>query len=94
LAGLGIADLPAYLVADDLRLGRLESVLDDYMTLDRTVYAVYPSGGAVSPRVREFVKLLLSHFADEGIASAAPRPRSAGGRLLRRADAAGASKTP
>ncbi|HWL87338.1 MAG TPA: substrate binding domain-containing protein, partial [Polyangiaceae bacterium] len=63
LAGLGIADLPTYLVADDLRAGRLKSVLDDYVTVGRAVYAVYTPGRSVPASVREFVKFLVHWFA-------------------------------
>jgi DNA-binding transcriptional LysR family regulator len=61
LAGLGIADLPLYLVAEDLRAGRLQTVLDEFVVADRAVYAVYP-GRPVPARVREFVKLLVRQF--------------------------------
>jgi DNA-binding transcriptional LysR family regulator len=64
LAGLGIADLPAYLVADDLRAGRLESILDAYVAVDRAFYAVYAPAVPVPARVREIVRLLVARFAD------------------------------
>lgn len=72
LAGLGIGDLPTYLVADDLRAGRLESVLDGYVVPDRAVYAVYAAAVPVPARVREVVRLLVDQFADTTI----PRARS------------------
>jgi len=62
LAGEGIADLPLYLVADDLRAGRLESVLDAFVAPERAVYALYVGGRSVPARAREFVKVLLRHF--------------------------------
>jgi LysR family transcriptional activator of dmlA len=64
VAGLGIADLPAYLVAEDLRSGRLESVLDDFVAVDRAVYAVYPPGRSVPARSREFVRVLAREYAE------------------------------
>ena len=67
LAGLGIADLPTYLVAEDLRSGRLETVLDEFATIGRSVYAVYAPGRSVPARVREFVKFLTRQFG--GVAS-------------------------
>jgi LysR family transcriptional activator of dmlA len=80
LAGEGIADLPYYLVADDLRAGRLESVLDDFVAPERAVYALYAAGRSLPARSREFVKILVASFGAEAAAEAAPKPRSAGGR--------------
>ena len=91
LAGLGIADLPTYLVKDDLRSGRLEAVLDDFATIGRSVYAVYAPGRSVPARVREFVKLLTRMFEEEAreareeraepVARPVRRVRGSGGRL-------------
>jgi LysR family transcriptional activator of dmlA len=80
LAGLGIADLPAYLVSDDVRAGRLEPVLDEFVVPDRAVYALYASGRSLPARSREFVKLLVRHFHEDAPAEALPRARSAGSR--------------
>ncbi len=73
LAGLGVADLPAYLVGDELRAGRLETVLDAFVAADRAIYAVYARAAPVPARVREFVKLLAEQFG--GAAAARPSPR-------------------
>jgi LysR family transcriptional regulator, transcriptional activator for dmlA len=72
LAGLGIADLPAYLVGDELREGRLVTVLDEFVATDRTIYAVYAPSATVPARVREFLKLLGEQFEP---ASTRPAPR-------------------
>jgi LysR family transcriptional activator of dmlA len=73
IAGLGIADLPSYLVADDIRAGRLEPVLDEFIAPERSVYALYASGASVPARSREFVKLLVRRFAEDAAAEALPR---------------------
>jgi DNA-binding transcriptional LysR family regulator len=65
IAGLGIADLPVYLAAEEIRTGRLESVLDDFVAFDRAVYAVYPPGRSVPARSREFVRVLARDYAEE-----------------------------
>jgi DNA-binding transcriptional LysR family regulator len=70
IGGLGIADLPLYLAAEDLRVGRLESVLDDFAVVDRAVYAVYPSGRSVPARSREFVRVLARDYAERDDAGA------------------------
>jgi len=61
-AGLGIADLPSYLIAEDLRAGRLETVLEDFVAIGRSIYAVYTPGRSVPASVRELVKLLVRQF--------------------------------
>jgi DNA-binding transcriptional LysR family regulator len=76
LAGLGIADLPLYLVAEDLRAGRLQTVLDEFVVVDRAVYAVYAPGRPVPARVREFVKLLVRQFEERKLTRTG-LPRSA-----------------
>jgi len=42
LAGFGIADLPRYLVEEDLRKGKLISVLSRFIVNERSVFALYP----------------------------------------------------
>jgi DNA-binding transcriptional LysR family regulator len=78
LAGLGIADLPSYLVAEDLRAGRLEAVLDDFVGSERAVYALHASGRSLPARTREFVKVLVRHFHEDEAREALPPLRSAG----------------
>ena len=80
LAGLGIADLPSYLVGDDIRAGRLESVLDEFVAPERAVYALYASGRSLPARSREFVKLLVRQFHEAAASEALPRPRLAASR--------------
>jgi len=80
LAGLGIADLPSYLVTDDIRAGRLESVLDELVAPERAIYALHASGRSLPARSREFVKLLVRHFQEDTIAERLPRSRAAGSR--------------
>ncbi|MCU0687934.1 MAG: LysR family transcriptional regulator [Polyangiaceae bacterium] len=94
LAGLGIVDLPAYLVGDELRSGRLVTVLDEFVAVDRAIYAVYAPSAAVPARSREFVKLLAEQFveprAEPPVAPPSkppvapePGPRGPRGRKLR-----------
>jgi DNA-binding transcriptional LysR family regulator len=73
IAGLGIADLPVYLAAEEVRTGRLESVLDDFVAFDRAVYAVYPPGRSVPARSREFVRVLARDYAEENAVSTLQR---------------------
>lgn len=60
LDGIGIAQLPAYLVAPDLKAGRLVSFLEDRVAEGKTIYAVYPHTRHLSPKVRAFIDFLVA----------------------------------
>jgi DNA-binding transcriptional LysR family regulator len=55
MAGLGIALLPAFLCAGDLRARRLERVLAGWNAPPTPVHVVYPSTRHLSPKVKSFV---------------------------------------
>jgi DNA-binding transcriptional LysR family regulator len=63
LRGLGIVLLPAYVVREDLRAGRLQEVLSDSISEDPDVYLVYPHARHLSSKVRVFADFLLERFA-------------------------------
>jgi DNA-binding transcriptional LysR family regulator len=63
LGGLGLAVLPRFMVASDLKAGRLVSVLDSLHAPALGIHAVYPEGRRVPAKVRAFVDLLAAHFA-------------------------------
>jgi DNA-binding transcriptional LysR family regulator len=63
LAGLGIALIPRYVVADDLASGLLVTVLPRYKTTARPLLAVYPRTSAVPQKVRIFIDFLKDWFA-------------------------------
>jgi len=72
LQGLGLANLPTFLVGDDLRAGRLVSVLQKTTPLALTLSAVYPPTRHITPKVRAFVDFLAERFGpvpycDEGV---------------------------
>ncbi|RYZ43515.1 MAG: LysR family transcriptional regulator [Myxococcaceae bacterium] len=62
LAGTGISWQPTFLVAEDLRLGRLVRVLPHHHLPDIDVLAVYPSRRHVSAKVRVMVDFLVEAF--------------------------------
>ena len=68
IGGAGLTLLPEYLVADDIRAGRLEAVLGDYMVDYGGVFIVYPRSRYPSSAVRALADRL----------SAAPAPIRAG----------------
>jgi LysR family transcriptional regulator, transcriptional activator for dmlA len=62
LSGLGIADLPRYLVEEELAAGRLEAVLERFIPVGRGVFAIYAPSPYVPVKVRRFVELLEEAF--------------------------------
>ncbi len=64
LNGNGIFIGPTYMVADALKEGRLETVLDDYAPAATGLYAVYPYSKLVSKKVRAFVDYLVEAWGD------------------------------
>ena len=57
LAGLGIARLPGWLVAEDVQAGRLEILLRDFdpTPVDSAIYALCPERMSTLPKVASFV---------------------------------------
>jgi DNA-binding transcriptional LysR family regulator len=65
LRGLGIALLPTFIVGKDLQSGRLQSVLSDYVPLERHIYAVYLPNRQLSAKVRAFIDFFLARIGPE-----------------------------
>lgn len=63
LAGLGIARLSTYLVAGDLRTGKLVRVLPEYTHEKADLFAIFPERRNLSPKVRAFVDYLVEQFS-------------------------------
>ena len=66
IAGLGIAYLPAFLYTDALRQGLVEEAMSGLPAEVQGIYAVYPQGRFVQPKVRAFIDFLVRHFANKG----------------------------
>ena len=64
-AGLGIAYLPDFLIADDLAAGRLCRVLPEHCSGDVPMLAIYPDKRLLEPRVRRFIDLLVEELGAE-----------------------------
>jgi DNA-binding transcriptional LysR family regulator len=63
--GQGLTVLPSFLVADDLRAGRLVPILNEHLTTEYPVSAIYPHRHRLSAKVRSFIDLLARHFRDD-----------------------------
>lgn len=64
-AGLGVAILPSFIVADAMEAGKLEIVLPAFPLEESALYAVMPPGRATTARVRALVDFLGSRFGPE-----------------------------
>jgi DNA-binding transcriptional LysR family regulator len=62
-AGVGIGMMPAFMVAADIRAGRLRELLAGYDGPQTALYAVYPHSRHVTAKVRLFVDFLAERFA-------------------------------
>jgi DNA-binding transcriptional LysR family regulator len=61
-AGFGISLMPFPYVQDDLNDGRLQPALEDWSTVETTLYAVYSSRQHVAPKIRAFLDFLIEQF--------------------------------
>ena len=61
--GFGISLIPLPYVEGDLKEGRLHTALDDWTTVQTTLYAVYPSRQHLAPKIRAFLDFLVEAFA-------------------------------
>jgi DNA-binding transcriptional LysR family regulator len=68
VAGLGIALLPEFIVADALRTGTLVTVLETFERPPFGLYAVYPQHRQRSSTIRAFTSFLREALAEKGSA--------------------------
>jgi len=64
LAGLGVAQMPALLCADEVDAGELTVVLPSWSAPESSLYVVYPSRRHLSAKVRVFVDFLSESFGE------------------------------
>lgn len=62
LVGAGIASLPAFICAQDVREGRLARVLSDWVVDRSEIRILYAGGRHLSPRIRLFVDALVADY--------------------------------
>ena len=63
-SGQGIALAPSFIIADDLRAGRLVRLLAGYQPVEFAISAIYPHRHHLSAKVRSFIDLLAERFAE------------------------------
>ncbi len=72
--GQGLAMLPSFMVAEEIRLGRLVPVLTEFLRAERPINAFYPHRHHLSAKVRAFLDLTTKHsrLAHEEFGSGEP----------------------
>lgn len=65
VAGLGIIMTPTFIAGPEISAGRLVQLLPNYDDGFGGIYAVYPPGRHLSPKVRAFVDFLVERFGPE-----------------------------
>ena len=70
LAGLGVALLPDFLIAEHVASGGLVALMPDYPMPEAGVYVVRPPGGSASYKVRALIDIMVEKFGDKGCAPA------------------------
>jgi DNA-binding transcriptional LysR family regulator len=63
VAGLGIADLPDFIIGDAIASGEVEVILKGWKQIEGAVHLVMPPGGPRPARVEVLADFLAMHFA-------------------------------
>jgi DNA-binding transcriptional LysR family regulator len=85
VAGVGINFEPDFIVAPDVRAGRLVTLLPDFAPPTIPIHVVYPSRRHLSAKVRAFVDFLAARFADSAEWSMTPAVAKPAARRARAA---------
>lgn len=67
LGHMGIALIPTFIIAEELKRGSLIDALPGWESDDHSLFAVYPSSRHLSPKVRAFVDFVATAAADAGV---------------------------
>jgi LysR family transcriptional regulator for bpeEF and oprC len=65
LSGLGVMQLPSFLLPQHLAAGRLELLLQEWRSDPLPLHVVYPQNRHLSAKVRAFVEWIAELFAAE-----------------------------
>jgi DNA-binding transcriptional LysR family regulator len=85
VGGVGIALMPTYRCADDMREGRLERVLPDWDAPSQPIHTLYPSGRHLSPKVKAMLDHLQQMKTAPWLSGDGPLPASDTGARPQRA---------
>jgi DNA-binding transcriptional LysR family regulator len=70
--GRGIALLPTFIAAAELRRGSLQTILESYQAPEISIYAIYPETRHLSVKVRVFIDFLIERFGGSTWGEQAP----------------------
>lgn len=76
LRGAGVCQFPTFLVADDIRAGRLIDILPEWSPKAGIIHAVFPTRRGLLPSVRTLIDFLAKAYADLGAHSEIDTTRS------------------
>jgi DNA-binding transcriptional LysR family regulator len=63
LAGVGILNVPSFIIADDVKQGRLVRLLGEYLNApERNIYALFPHNRFMSAKVRLFIDFIATRL--------------------------------
>lgn len=62
IAGLGIATVPRFMVQAAIQSGQVVQVLPNHPLPTLGIYAIYPEGKYIQPKLRVFIDYLAAHF--------------------------------
>ena len=65
LAGHGIIFQPAFIVSAEIAAGKLVPILEGFVPLPRTAFAIYPSSRFIPAKVRALTDIIAAELADE-----------------------------
>lgn len=68
--GLGVVQMPDFIIGESVRDGRLEEILVDFRKPDVGIYAIYPAGRPLAAKVRAFIDFAVSVVGDGAAAAA------------------------
>jgi DNA-binding transcriptional LysR family regulator len=76
LRGAGVCQFPTFLVADDIKAGRLIDILPEWSPKAGIIHAVFPTRRGLLPSVRTLIDFLAKAYADLGAHSEIDMTRS------------------
>ncbi len=65
IQGLGIGQMPIFIIADALKSGQLVPLLEEYKLPDHAIYAVYPERKHLPEKVNVFIYFLQNTLGAE-----------------------------
>ena len=72
VAGQGIIFQPAFVVGSEIAAGKLVPILEGFVPLPRTAFAIYPSSRFIPGKVRALTDIIAAELADEDRAGRFP----------------------